>query len=56
MQFVLVAPGWVRTPVSDAEMDEMNGTSREAEFEPARQRIGLRRIAGASETGAGRGK
>jgi NAD(P)-dependent dehydrogenase (short-subunit alcohol dehydrogenase family) len=51
----VVAPGWVRTPMSDAEMDElaeMNGTSREAEFESVRQRIGLRRIADASEIAA----
>lgn len=47
-----IAPGWVRTPMSDMEMDQLaaeNGTSREAEFEKVRQRIGLRRIADASE-------
>lgn len=47
-----IAPGWVRTPMSDMEMDQLaaeNGTSREQEFEKVRQRIGLKRIADASE-------
>lgn len=51
----VVAPGWVRTPMSDMEMDELaraNGTTREAEFEQLRGRIGLRRIADASEIAA----
>jgi NAD(P)-dependent dehydrogenase (short-subunit alcohol dehydrogenase family) len=51
----VVAPGWVRTPMSEAEMDELaqlNGTTREIEFEAVRQRIGLRRIADASEIAA----
>lgn len=51
----VLAPGWVRTPMSDMEMDELarrNGTSREQEFELVRQRIGLKRIADASEIAA----
>jgi NAD(P)-dependent dehydrogenase (short-subunit alcohol dehydrogenase family) len=51
----VVAPGWVRTPMSEAEMDELaqlNGTTREIEFEAVRQRIGLRRIADAAEIAA----
>lgn len=48
----VIAPGWVRTPMSDMEMDDAaraNGTTREEEFENLRQRIGLRRIADPSE-------
>ncbi|KFL28295.1 hypothetical protein JP74_03585 [Devosia sp. 17-2-E-8] len=48
----VIAPGWVRTPMSDMEMDDVaraNGTTREEEFENLRQRIGLCRIADASE-------
>ena len=51
----VLAPGWVRTPMSEMEMDELarrNGTSREEEFELVRQRIGLKRIADASEIAA----
>ncbi|MFD1942600.1 SDR family NAD(P)-dependent oxidoreductase [Paradevosia shaoguanensis] len=51
----VIAPGWVRTPMSDMEMDDVaraNGTTREEEFENLRQRIGLRRIADASEIAA----
>jgi NAD(P)-dependent dehydrogenase (short-subunit alcohol dehydrogenase family) len=51
----VVAPGWVRTPMSEMEMDELarrNGTTREAEFEAVRQRIGLRRIAEPAEIAA----
>jgi NAD(P)-dependent dehydrogenase (short-subunit alcohol dehydrogenase family) len=43
-----IAPGWVRTPMSDMEMDlaaAANGTSREAEFEALGRRIALRRVA-----------
>ncbi len=51
----VVAPGWVRTPMSDMEMDDLaraNGTTREIEFEIVRQRIGLKRIASAAEIAA----
>ena len=51
----VVAPGWVRTPMSDMEMDEKaaaKGTTREIEFEAVRQCIGLRRIADAAEIAA----
>ena len=51
----VVAPGWVRTPMSEAEMDELariNGSTRDLEFEAVRQRIGLRRIADPSEIAA----
>jgi NAD(P)-dependent dehydrogenase (short-subunit alcohol dehydrogenase family) len=51
----VVAPGWVRTPMSEMEMDDLaraNGTTREAEFELVRQRIGLKRIADAAEIAA----
>jgi hypothetical protein len=43
-----VAPGWVRTPISEHEMEIaalQNGSSTEAEFEALTQRIALRRIA-----------
>lgn len=51
----VVAPGWVRTPMSEAEMDELaqsNGTTREVEFEGVRHRIGLRRVADPAEIAA----
>lgn len=51
----VVAPGWVRTPMSEMEMDLLareNGTSREAEFEAVRARIGLKRIAEPEEIAA----
>ena len=47
-----VAPGWVRTPMSEMEMDlaaRANGTSREQEFKELTGRIALRRIAEPSE-------
>lgn len=47
-----LAPGWVRTPMSEMEMDlaaKENGTTREAEFASLIRRIALRRIAEASE-------
>ena len=47
-----VAPGWVRTPMSEREMDEFaaaNGTTREAEFSAMAARIALGRIATAAE-------
>ena len=43
-----VAPGWVRTPMSEHEMDiaaRRNGTTLDAEFEALTRRIALRRIA-----------
>ena len=43
-----VAPGWVRTPMSDVEMDAqaaLNGTTREAEFAAMAARLALRRMA-----------
>lgn len=42
-----VAPGWVRTPMSEDEMDEAanaNGTTREKEFSELTRRIALRRV------------
>jgi NAD(P)-dependent dehydrogenase (short-subunit alcohol dehydrogenase family) len=48
----VVAPGWVRTPMSEAEMDEaagLNGTTREVEFAKLESGIGLGRIADAAE-------
>lgn len=47
-----VAPGWVRTPMSEHEMEiaaRQNGSSTEAEFEALTQRIALRRVAAPSE-------
>lgn len=47
-----VAPGWVRTPMSEYEMEiaaRRNGSSTEAEFEALAQRIALRRVAAPSE-------
>jgi NAD(P)-dependent dehydrogenase (short-subunit alcohol dehydrogenase family) len=50
-----VAPGWVRTPMSEREMDEaaaLNGTTREQEFEARARGIALRRVADPSEVAA----
>lgn len=50
-----VAPGWVRTPMSDYEMDlaaEANGTTREQEFDALTRRIALRRVASPAEIAA----
>jgi NAD(P)-dependent dehydrogenase (short-subunit alcohol dehydrogenase family) len=47
-----VAPGWVRTPMSEMEMDlaaAAGGTSREAEFDVVSRRIALKRIAAPEE-------
>lgn len=47
-----VAPGWVRTPMSEMEMRrdaEANGTSPEAEFAALASRIALRRVAAPEE-------
>ncbi|PSJ65140.1 SDR family NAD(P)-dependent oxidoreductase [Kumtagia ephedrae] len=47
-----VAPGWVRTPMSEYEMEvaaRQNGTSAEAEFTALTQRIALRRVAEPAE-------
>jgi meso-butanediol dehydrogenase / (S,S)-butanediol dehydrogenase / diacetyl reductase len=41
-----ICPGWIRTPMADAEMDELGalvGTSREAAYERATSRVPLRR-------------
>ena len=50
-----VAPGWVRTPMSEREMDDLaraNGTTREEEFAALCGRITLRRVAEPSEIAA----
>jgi NAD(P)-dependent dehydrogenase (short-subunit alcohol dehydrogenase family) len=50
-----VAPGWVRTPMSEAEMREAatrNGSSREKEFAALTARIALRRVAEPEEIAA----
>jgi NAD(P)-dependent dehydrogenase (short-subunit alcohol dehydrogenase family) len=50
-----VAPGWVRTPMSDMEMRlaaEASGTTPEAEFETLAARIALRRVATPAEIAA----
>jgi NAD(P)-dependent dehydrogenase (short-subunit alcohol dehydrogenase family) len=50
-----VAPGWVRTPMSEMEMRlaaEANGTTSEAEFAALTRRIALRRVAGPQEIAA----
>jgi NAD(P)-dependent dehydrogenase (short-subunit alcohol dehydrogenase family) len=47
-----VAPGWVRTPMSEHEMKVAagrNGSTPEAEFEALTERIALRRIAAPGE-------
>lgn len=47
-----VAPGWVRTPMSEHEMmiaAERNGSTPEAEFQALSERIALRRIAAPEE-------
>lgn len=51
----VVAPGWVRTPMSDMEMDlraKQTGRSREEEFSSLAGRIALRRVAAPSEIAA----
>ncbi len=50
-----VAPGWVRTPMSEHEMEyaaRANGTTPEQEFAALAQRIALRRVAEPSEIAA----
>jgi NAD(P)-dependent dehydrogenase (short-subunit alcohol dehydrogenase family) len=50
-----VAPGWVRTPMSEYEMDllaKQNGTTSEAEFQALGRRISLGRIATPEEIAA----
>jgi NAD(P)-dependent dehydrogenase (short-subunit alcohol dehydrogenase family) len=50
-----VAPGWVRTPMSDMEMRvaaEASGTTPEAEFKALAARIALRRVATPAEIAA----
>ncbi|MBO6901197.1 MAG: SDR family oxidoreductase [Rhizobiaceae bacterium] len=50
-----VAPGWVRTPMSEDEMDEAaraNGTSRESEFSALTRRIALGRVGTPDEIAA----
>lgn len=50
-----VAPGWVRTPMSDMEMQlaaNANGTTPEVEFALLASRLALRRIASAAEIAA----
>lgn len=50
-----VCPGWVRTPMSEAEMREAavaNGTTMEAEFAALTKRIALARIGRADEIAA----
>jgi NAD(P)-dependent dehydrogenase (short-subunit alcohol dehydrogenase family) len=50
-----LAPGWVRTPMSEMEMDlaaRENGTTREAEFSSRASRIALGRIARPEEIAA----
>ncbi len=51
----VVAPGWVRTPMSEMEMAQAaaaNGTTSEHEFSGLAHRIALRRIAHADEIAA----
>jgi NAD(P)-dependent dehydrogenase (short-subunit alcohol dehydrogenase family) len=50
-----VAPGWVRTPMSEYEMEvaaRANGTTPEEEFAALTNRIALRRVAEPEEIGA----
>lgn len=50
-----VAPGWVRTPMSEAEMEaaaRVNGTTVEHEFDALAGRIALRRVADPAEIAA----
>jgi NAD(P)-dependent dehydrogenase (short-subunit alcohol dehydrogenase family) len=50
-----VAPGWVRTPMSEMEMRlaaEANGTTAEVEFAALTRRIALRRVATPDEIAA----
>jgi NAD(P)-dependent dehydrogenase (short-subunit alcohol dehydrogenase family) len=50
-----VAPGWVRTPMSEYEMQlaaEKNGTTADAEFDAVERRIALGRVARPSEIAA----
>ena len=50
-----VAPGWVRTPMSEYEMSlaaEANATNAEGEFATLARRIALRRIAAPEEIAA----
>jgi NAD(P)-dependent dehydrogenase (short-subunit alcohol dehydrogenase family) len=50
-----VAPGWVRTPMSEMEMRlaaEASGATAEAEFEALAARIALRRVAAPAEIAA----
>ena len=50
-----VAPGWVRTPMSEMEMGlaaEASGTTLEAEFEALATRLALRRVAAPTEIAA----
>lgn len=50
-----VAPGWVRTPMSEMEMGlaaEADGSTLEAEFEALALRIALRRVASPAEIAA----
>ncbi len=50
-----VAPGWVRTPMSEHEMEyaaRANGTTPEQEFAALAKRIALRRVAEPSEIAA----
>lgn len=50
-----VAPGWVRTPMSEWEMQEAaqrNGTTPEQEFDALTARIALRRVAEPAEIAA----
>lgn len=50
-----VAPGWVRTPMSEEEMQlaaRRNGTTVAAEFEALSRRIALRRVAQPAEIAA----
>lgn len=51
----VVAPGWVRTPMSEYEMDvaaRANGTTAEEEFAQLTSRIALRRVAEPEEIAA----
>jgi NAD(P)-dependent dehydrogenase (short-subunit alcohol dehydrogenase family) len=50
-----LAPGWVRTPMSEHEMEyaaRANGSTPEEEFEALSKRIALRRVADPSEIAA----
>ncbi len=50
-----LCPGWVRTPMSEAEMRDLaraNGSTIEAEFSALTRRIALRRVAGPEELAA----